>query len=92
MDRASDFGSDGWEFESLRAHLVVSLSVQFSFDAFGARNLCHPVVFATRSLKVPLSQIFLTSVKAYVNEFSQEEKWRDVQLVRPKFGWLSDYL
>ena len=23
MDRASDFGSDGWEFESLRAHLVV---------------------------------------------------------------------
>jgi hypothetical protein len=54
--------------------------------------LCHPVVFATRSLKVPLSQIFLTSVKAYVNEFSQEEKWRDVQLVRPKFGWHSDYL
>jgi hypothetical protein len=52
----------------------------------------YPRLFATRRLKVPLSQIFLTSVKAYVNEFSQEEKWQDVQLVRPKFGWHSDYL
>ncbi len=25
MDRASDFGSDGWEFESLRAHNAVSV-------------------------------------------------------------------
>ena len=34
MDRASDFGSDGWEFESLRAHTVV----------FGLVRQAEPIV------------------------------------------------
>ena len=51
-----------------------------------------PRLFATRRPKVPLSQIFLTCVKVCVSVLSQEEKWRDVKLVRPKFGWHSDYL
>ena len=45
MDRASDFGSDGWEFESLRAHLVVSSYVRLSFGTSGGRNAGLPAPF-----------------------------------------------
>ena len=42
MDRASDFGSDGWEFESLRAHPVVSSFVRPSLGTSGGKNVCRP--------------------------------------------------